>query len=207
MDGFIKQLFATMLHLGSFGLLIVGVLDSSFLFMPLGNDLLVIAMTATAGSHWKVLFYAGMAAAGSVLGCALTDVIARTGGEESLEKYVPHKRLEYVRRKIKNEAAWTLALAAVMPPPFPFTPFVAGAAALDYSRKKLLTIIGVTRFFRFSAEGVLAVFFGENIIRLAKTPVVRWSIVALMVIAVVGSIASVSHWIKRSRSATSAKAA
>ena len=31
---------------GGLGLLVLGILDSSFLFAPLGNDLLVVAMSA-----------------------------------------------------------------------------------------------------------------------------------------------------------------
>jgi len=49
--------------LGGFGLLILGVLDSSFLFMPLGNDLLMVAMTASR--HVMLPYYAGMATAGT----------------------------------------------------------------------------------------------------------------------------------------------
>ena len=44
-----------LMHLGGVGLLIMGVLDSSFLVLPLGNDLLVIALTAR--QHMKVFYY------------------------------------------------------------------------------------------------------------------------------------------------------
>ena len=36
-------------RMGGFGLIRFGILDSSFLFLPLGNDLLLIVLTAQAG--------------------------------------------------------------------------------------------------------------------------------------------------------------
>ena len=44
LESVLSHLFTILLHLGFAGLIIVGVLDSSFLFLPLGNDLLVVAM-------------------------------------------------------------------------------------------------------------------------------------------------------------------
>jgi hypothetical protein len=54
-----SRLFVIFVHLGGFGLLALGVLDSSFLVMPLGNDLLVIALTAR--NHGAMLYYAAIA--------------------------------------------------------------------------------------------------------------------------------------------------
>ena len=83
-------------------MLILGVLDSSFLFMPLGNDLLMVAMTASR--HVMLPYYAGMATAGSVLGCLITDILGRKGGEAGLEKKLPRKRMEYIKRKVTQRA-------------------------------------------------------------------------------------------------------
>ena len=197
MDSVFRQLFVVFLHLGYFGLLIVGILDSSFLFMPLGNDLLVVALAARAGGVPKALFYAGMATIGSVLGCLLLDVVARKGEQAGLEKHVPKKRLEYLKKQIDKRAAWALTLGALMPPPFPFTAFVAAAAAMQYPRKKLLGVIAIARLVRFSTEGTLATHFGPRILRFAGLPAVRWSIIGLIVISVVGSAFSIYRWIQR----------
>jgi membrane protein YqaA with SNARE-associated domain len=196
--GIVHWLSITLFQFGGVGLLILGILDSSILFMPLANDLLVVAMTAKR--HLLLPYFAAMATAGSVLGCCITDFLARKGGEEGLEKHVPRGRLEYVKRRVKENAAYALAFAAVMPPPFPFTPFVAGAAALQYPRKKLLSVVAAARFFRFSMEGVLAIFFGTRILQLAQSRAVEYVIIALMVIAIGGSAFSIYSWVKRSRS-------
>ena len=165
--------------------------------MPLGNDLLVVAMAARAGGPDKALFYAATAAIGSVLGCLILDVVARKGEQAGLEKHVPKKRLEFLKKKIKKRAAWGLALGAIMPPPFPFTPFVAAAAAMQYPRKKLLSIIAVARFIRFATEATLATFFGRHILRFAAMPAVHWFIVGLIVVSVAGSAVSIYRWVRR----------
>ena len=64
-------------------MLLLGTLDSSFLFMPLGNDLLVIALTAA--HHTRMPYYVAMATAGSVLGVAFTHWGSVKGGEKAIE--------------------------------------------------------------------------------------------------------------------------
>jgi membrane protein YqaA with SNARE-associated domain len=200
MNAIVNHLFAVFIRLGPFGLLILGFLDSSFLlFLPLGNDLLMVALTAR--DHRMLPLFAVMAAAGSVLGCLFTDWVSRKGGEKGLERVLSGRRLKYVKRKVKDSAGKALVFACLMPPPFPFTAFVAGAAAFQYPRKKLLATIAVARLARFSILGVLAIVFGVRILRLAKTPEVQIAILALAVVSVVGSIVSVVSWIKRSRNA------
>lgn len=199
MKTIVHQLFFFFLHLGGPGLLALGLLDSSFLFMPLGNDLLVIAMTSR--KHMLMPYYAVMAAAGSVLGCLALDLISRKGGEKSIEKLLPPRRLQYVKKRVKKNAGWALAFASLMPPPFPFTPFVIASAALQYPRKRLLAVIAASRLVRFSIEGVLAIVIGQKIIAFGKSPVVVWGVLVLVVLSVAGSAISVYEWVKRSRKA------
>lgn len=175
----------------------LGIMDSSFLFMPLGNDLLMIALTAR--DHVHMLYYAAMASAGSTLGVLLVDLVVRKGGEEGLERYLPKKRLDYVKKKVSKKAAWAIALACLMPPPFPFTPFIIGAAALQYPRKKLLPVVAGFRMVRFTVEGLLAMEFGRRILKLADEPALRWAILVLVVIAIGGSVFSIIRWVKSSR--------
>ena len=195
--GFAHYLLLIFVHLGGMGQLILGILDSSFLFMPLGNDLLMVVLSTR--KHSLMLYYAAMATIGSVLGCLLLDVVIRKHGEAGLEKFVPRNRLKYVEKKVRGSAAWALILASIMPPPFPFTPFIAAAAALQYPRKKMLTVVGAARMVRFTATGVLAILFGRRIMEWAKAPWVVDAVIALIVICVVGSILSVIGWVKRSR--------
>jgi membrane protein YqaA with SNARE-associated domain len=197
MENLASRLFVVFVHLGGFGLLALGVLDSSFLVMPLGNDLLIIAMTVRR--HGLMPYYAAMATAGSVLGCLLMDIVSRKSGEAVIEKHVPKRRLKYIEGKVKKNAGWALGFAALMPPPFPFTPFIIAAAALEYPRKKLLSVIAVTRFLRFSIEGALAIVFGHRILHWASTPAFQYAIVFLIVVSILASVFSVLSWVRKSK--------
>lgn len=202
MREFIRHFAIILFHLGGPGLIILGVFDSSFLMLPLGNDLLVIALTAR--KHALMPYYAMMATIGSVGGCFITDWISRKGGEKGLEQRLPRKRFAYVKRKVDKRAGWAVGIAALLPPPFPFTTVVAAAAAFEYPRKKLLAIIAVTRFMRFSIEGALAIAFGRHILRWAKSTALEYAMLALVAIALAASAYSIYTWTKQSARATRA---
>ena len=193
----LTHLYQILAGLNGFGLLLLGILDSSFLFLPFGNDLLLVAMTARQHSRWP--YFAAMAAAGSVLGCLIVDVISRKGGEAGLERKFSRRRLEYVKKKITKNAGWALGLAALMPPPFPFTPFVAAAAVLQYPRKKLLAIVALGRFGRFAAEGLLAVLLGRRILRWAEAPAMYYTVLAILALSLIGTGFSLYSWFKQRR--------
>jgi membrane protein YqaA with SNARE-associated domain len=196
-----QVLFAFIWKFGGIGLLLLGILDSSFLFAPLGNDLLVVGMTARHHSIPEMFYYAAMSTIGSVLGCLLVDLVMRTAGEAGLEKHLPRKRLEYVKKKVNQNAVWALVLASIAPPPFPFTPFIMAAAALQYPRRSMLAVVGAARMARFTALGVLALLFGERILLWAQNEVVQGFLIGLIVVCTVGSVVSVYGWIRRSRKA------
>ena len=197
----LSHILLALVKFGGPGLLVLGILDSSFLFAPLGNDLLVVALTARAHSVGRMLYYAGMSTIGSVLGCLLVDVTLRNAGEHGLEKHLPRRRLAYVKRRVSGSAAWALVLASVAPPPFPFTPFIMAAAALQYPRERMLAVVGAARMVRFTTLGVLALLFGRRILRWAENPVLQDCLIGLIVLCTVGSVISVYGWIKRSRAA------
>lgn len=194
-----QVLLALFWKFGGPGLVVLGILDSSFLFAPLGNDLLVVAMSARYHSVGRMLYYAAASTVGSVLGCLLVDLVLRRAGEHGLEKHLPKRRLDFVKRKVTDNAAWALVIASIAPPPFPFTPFVMAAAALQYPRKKMLTVIGASRMVRFTALGVLALLFGRRILKWADSEVVQVILIGLVVLCTIGSIVSVVGWIRRSR--------
>ena len=189
---------------GGIGLLVIGILDSSYLIAPWGNDLLVVAMTARNPKVSYMLYYAAMSTVGSVLGCLLIDQTLRPLGAKGLEKHLSKRRLERIQKRVEKNAAMALTIASLAPPPFPFTAFVMAAAALQYSRTRLLTITGITRMVRFTFIGVLALRFGERILKWGANPVVQGIMIGLIVISIVGSVLSVYGWIKRSKSSRGA---
>jgi membrane protein YqaA with SNARE-associated domain len=197
MADFFRYLGHLAYHAGIGGLLMVGFLDSSFLILPFGNDVLLIALSAH--HHGMVALYALAATAGSVLGCWLTIWLSGKG-EERLRKRVSGKRLKYIEDKVKKHAGWMIAFASVMPPPFPFTTFVAGAAAFDYPKKRMFSIIGGARFARFAVEGWLAIAYGSAIVRFLRSRELRFVVIPLVVLSSAGSAYSIYQWIRSSSS-------
>jgi membrane protein YqaA with SNARE-associated domain len=197
---FATALFALVMKFGGIGLLVLGVLDSSFLIAPWGNDLLVIAMTARHPRVLYMVYYAAMSTVGSVLGCLLIDLTLRPLGAKGLERHLSKRRLDRVQKKIGRNAAVALTIASLAPPPFPFTAFVMAAAALQYSRRRLLVVVGATRMIRFTLLGALALRFGERILKWGANPITQGIMVGLIVFSLVGSVVSVYGWIKRSKS-------
>jgi membrane protein YqaA with SNARE-associated domain len=193
----LRAVAAFFFSLGGAGLLLLGVLDSSFLFMPLGNDLLVVALTAAHRN--RMLYYVIMATAGSVIGVDFTRWVSAKGGQKSIEGEKKSRRTAYVERKVHEHGAIAIATAALMPPPFPFTPFIIVAAALQYPRRKMLAIVAGCRGLRFGVEASLALIYGRRIIAMAKSPYVQGFIIALVVISMVGSAWSIYNWIRKSR--------
>ena len=193
----IHRLFLILANLGGFGLLILSFLDSSPLFIPFGNDLMMLALTGQR--HRLLVYYALMATAGSTSGTLIVDALSRKGGEEGLERAVPRRRLNYVKKRIKKNATWALALASLMPPPFPFTAFVAAAAAFQYPRKRLLLVVSLSRLSRFLIEGALGIFVGRSLLRLAGSATVAYLVGGLIVLSFAASGFAVFSWVKRGR--------
>lgn len=184
-------------RLGVFGLFLMGVLDSSFLILPFGNDLLLIAFISSdrTGPTWLV--YVLVSALGSMLGVFIVDLLMRKAGEKGLEHFVSPRRIERLKNKFENKAGITLFLATLIPPPFPFTPAVMTFSALQLPRKKLLGIVFLGRLLRFGVVGVLALYFGRQLIAYINSDVLAYFVYALIAIAIAASTWSVFRWLKR----------
>lgn len=183
--------------MGGFGLVGFGILDSSFLFMPLGNDLLLIILTARKPElFW---YYALMATLGSAIGSMLTDVVSRKLGESGMAHMVHPQRLKSLQKKIERHAWWVLGIAALMPPPFPFTIFLIAAAGLQMSRWKLLAAVCTGRLVRFFTISLLAAHYGRQVLRIARRPEVENVVIGLAILSIVGSVLSLIKWIRSTR--------
>jgi membrane protein YqaA with SNARE-associated domain len=197
MSSLLRHLLAWLLSLGLFGPLIFGIADSSFLFLPFGNDLLVVILTAR--DHARLPLYVLSAAIGSTLGVLLLDVVCRKGGEEGLTRMMKPRRLEYFKRRMSNQAAIAIGLACLAPPPFPFTIVIASASAFAYPRPRLLGLVFVARAIRFTIIGLLAIRFGRDILRIARAPETTGIMVGFIVLCLIGSAFQVTQWARRSR--------
>jgi len=111
------------------GAYLIALLDASMVFfLPFGVDAVVIYLAA---SHRELAWlYPLLATAGSITGAAGTFWIGQKIGEVGLERYVPRRRLERLQCRVRDTGAVALAVPALMPPPFPLTPFVLTCGAL-----------------------------------------------------------------------------
>lgn len=147
-------------------MIVIAALDSSLLSLPEVNDYLVVTRCYT---HPRAVFFFPMfAAIGSVLGCLLLYTILSRGGRAVLHSKFRVEHVERVERWYARFGVLALAVPALMPPPMPFKIFVATAGALQFPRRKFLVTILVARSLRYYAEGTLAVFYGERVLRFSQ---------------------------------------
>lgn len=195
---FFHPLFLFFLHAGYWGPLLLGILDSSFLFLPFGNDILIVILIANHRQGFP--FYVSMAATGSTIGVFVLDLIARRLGEPGIEKMAGEKRFKTLKKRVGTRAGIAVVTASLLPPPFPFTLVVATASALKYSRARLLIFNWFGRAIRFTVIGILAVKFGGAVISVAKSDAFRYAMFAFVALCLAGSIFSVWNWIRHTRS-------
>jgi len=192
--GWVLRVF---MRMGLLGLFIMSALDSSFLVLPFGNDLLLIALVSSNREGLGWIAYVIVSAIGSVVGVFVIDLIMRKAGESGLERFVSQKRIEKLKTKLENKGGVTVFVATLIPPPFPFTPVVMTASALQSPRGKLLLAVFLGRLLRFGIEAVLALYFGRQLIAFMNSDVVTYIVYALIGIAIVLSTLSLLRWLKR----------
>lgn len=197
-----RWLFRFFRRLGLLGLFLMSALDSSFLVLPFGNDLLLIAMVSSNRESWGWIAYVLVSAVGSVVGVFVIDLLMRNAGEKGLERFVSARKIEKLKSKLENKMGITVFIATLIPPPFPFTPAVMTASALQCSRGKLFSAVFLGRLVRFGAEAVLALYFGRQVIAFMNSDVVTYIVYGLIGIAVVLSTFSVLRWLKRNKPQT-----
>lgn len=184
-------------RLGVLGLFLLSALDSSFLVLPFGNDLMLIALVSSRRSALMSIVYVLASVAGSVVGVYVVDLLMRKTGEKGLARFVGQQKLERLKSKLETKAWVTMFAATVLPPPFPFTPVLMTASALQTPRRSLFTAVIAGRLIRFTAEAVLAMYFGRQVIAFLRSPVVEYSVYGLIAIAIVLSVISVVKWLRK----------
>lgn len=196
------KFFYPLLHflfsIGYFGPLLMGVLDSSFLFLPFGNDLLVVGLVAQ--HHHLVWLYVISAACGSTIGVLALALVSRKLGEEGIRKLAGQKKYDRLKKRVGTRSGIAILIGGLAPPPFPYTMVIAAAAALGYSLWRLLTINFLARAARFTLLAWLAFKFGRQVLAIAKSDPFKWSMAVFIVLCLGGSAFSIWQWLRKSRS-------
>ncbi len=124
MHGLIRQVFHYFLNMGGFGFVGFGILDSSFLFLPLGNDLLPSCDSAQARIVLVLRSHGDLG-----IGDRMHDY--RCGQPET--RGGRHGKAEQSAREGRAETDREARMVGsrdgcLVPPPFPFTVFLIAAS-------------------------------------------------------------------------------
>jgi membrane protein YqaA with SNARE-associated domain len=188
------------MRLGALGVFLLGVADSSFLFFPFGNDLLLVSLVASGRGSLAWIGYVLAAAAGSLVGVMIVDAIMRKVGEEGIGYFVKERTVERIRCKLEKRA-WVAVFAGTLaPPPFPFTAVVMTASALQTPRCTIFAAVFVGRVLRFTIEALLARRFGKTILVWLDSPAVEYVVWGFLALAAVGTVLSMRKWLGNRRS-------
>jgi len=200
---FFAPLLHFLFHIGYFGPLVMGIMDSSFLVLPFGNDLVVVGLVA---QHPKGLaLYVISAAVGSSLGAIVLALVARKVGEEGIRKIAGDRRYEKLSKRVGKRSAVAVFLAGIAPPPFPFTTVIAAVGALKYPVWRIAAVNFLARGVRFVILGFLALKFGKAVLGIAKSPAFEWTMIAFIALCLIATAFSVWNWVKK-RPVTEARA-
>lgn len=178
-------------RLGGTGLVLLGLADNSPIPLPGSMDALLIILAAHQKEWWW--YYAIMATIGGVAGAYGAYAVGRKGGKEALEKKISRRKAENIYKRFDKGGFWTLFIAALLPPPVPFSPFPIAAGSLNYSRRNLLLSIGAARAIRYTGLAFLGRTYSKQIFGFfqAYYRPLFWILIGL---AVVGGIAAAT-WI------------
>jgi membrane protein YqaA with SNARE-associated domain len=182
------------------GIVVLAALDSTVFFsLPGGIDAAVVLLTVRRqATAWLVVL---LATAGSAGGAALTFWMGMKIGEHRLDRYLSPKRLTRIRRKIHTAGAIRLAVLDLIPPPFPFTPFILAAGALDADATTFFGTLTVCRLLRFGAEAALAVIYGPRLLLWINSDAFRHVLLGAGLLGVALTTLSVAKFLKSSRPA------
>jgi len=183
-------------RMGGPGLVLLGIADNSVVPLTGSMDVLTIWLAARHHEPWP--YYAAMATVGAVIGGYITYALARKGGKEAMERKLSKKRAEQFSRAFARWGFAAVAIPALLPPPFPFVPFLIAAGAMQYSRKKFIGALALGRGLRYTIAAFLGFHYGRHILRFFS----RYSKPAMAILiglAVIGAVLSLIQYLRYTR--------
>jgi len=170
-----------LLSLGIVGVLLVSIVDSSFVPLPIPGitDIMIVVLAA---QHASILLLVGATTFGSFLGGFFSYKVGQSGGMPFLEKHVPPRIFRRVTGWMESHAILSVALPAILPPPMPLSPFVLAAGALNMSRNKFLTTFTVSRLLRHALAAWLGIHYGPHVLRMWNMFTRKWGVPILITI-------------------------
>jgi membrane protein YqaA with SNARE-associated domain len=180
-------------NMGGIGLVLLGLADNSVVPLTGSMDVLTIWLAARHREPWP--YYALMATLGAVIGGYITYALARKGGKETMERKLSKRRAAKVCKAFERWGFYSVAIPALMPPPFPFLPFLLAAGAMQYSQKKFLTALVIGRGVRYSVVAWLGFHYGRHILRFFSQ-YYKPALAVLIGLAVIGAVLSIIQYVR-----------
>jgi membrane protein YqaA with SNARE-associated domain len=194
-----KSALRWLIHLGGPGLILLGIADNSIIPMPGSTDAATILLAAHRRDLW--IYYAIMATAGAVLGGYLTYRMARKGGKATLEKRLSPRKAKKVYAIFERWGFASVAIPAILPPPFPIVPMLLAAGAMQYPTRKFLTALAVGRGIRFTILAYLGFHYGRHIVRFFAQ--YYWPVlIVLIAFSVLGGLYGLFEYKRRQKRAS-----
>src|SRR5260370_13396483 len=183
-------------RMGGPGLVLLGIADNSVIPLTGSMDVLTIWLAARHREPWP--YYALMATLGAVIGGYITYALARKGGKEAMERKLSKKRAVQVSQAFEHWGFFAVAVPALMPPPFPFVPFLLAAGAMQYSPKKFLGALTLGRGGLYSIAARLGYLYGSHIPRFFSH-YYKPAVGVLVGLAVIGAVLSLVQYLRMKR--------
>lgn len=166
------------------GILILAMLDSTlFFWLPFGIDAATVVLSMRGVAPWWAV--AMLATGGSVVGALATFWMGEKIGDVGLERFAPSRYLASARKRIeKKTRPGVLAALSLIPPPFPFTPIVLAAGALEVKAVTFFSTLAACRFVRFGVEAYLARRYGPQTLDWLESPIVENAVLAFLALGI-----------------------
>jgi len=141
-------------------------------------------------------YYAAMASAGSLLGCVILYSLARKGGEAFFVRHAG-KRAAFIQAWLEKNGFGTVLMAALLPPPAPFKIVVVGAGVFRVPFRSFLLALLISRIVRYFGEGLLAIWYGERVLRFVEEHTVESGLILLGSVVVIYALTRLLLWLLR----------
>ena len=175
--------------MGLVGVFALTLFDGSLLWLLPGiNDIVLISFVVAKHTLGWAVAAVLLATVGSILGAMASYRIGKRGGGELLRRRFPPALLRRVENWTNRLGAIPVGVAAVLPPPFPYAPFVLSAGIMKVPVNRFRLSVALGRGLRYSLDAVLALYLGRHLLnhlhsfyRAALEPTIIVIAVALLI--------------------------